>query len=241
MRDPKLAQPPLAPGSSGSHGIRCGGGRFPSSTAGAYTAEADGFLIESPLTWYASRQGWGLSPGYDRPDQQGFGRGIDAVCLYCHAGQAELVGESKQQFQIREAAIGCERCHGPGSLHLARHTAQRAAGKAADGPDLTIVNPAHLPRPMAEAVCQQCHLQSAASIVARGKKPTDYRPGLPLQEFRHDYSSAGDAAAMTVTGHVEQMHRSRCYQRSDTLSCRTCHNPHGEPEARERVAYYRAA
>ena len=34
-----------------------------------YAAEADGFLVESPATWYAGRRRWDVSPGYDRPDQ----------------------------------------------------------------------------------------------------------------------------------------------------------------------------
>lgn len=208
--------------------------------ARTYTAEADGFLVESPLTWYASRQSWSLSPGYDRADQEGFQRVINARCLFCHAGQVETIEDSVHRFQIREAALSCERCHGPGSLHLARHSVIGAAWKPADGLDDTIVNPAHLSRTLAEAICQQCHLQSAATVVARGRKPTDFRPGLPLQEFRHDYALETHGAAMTVVGHVEQMHRSRCYQRSETLTCTTCHNPHGEPEFRERVSYYRA-
>ena len=43
---------------------------------------------------------------------------------------------------------------------------------------------------------------------------------------------------MTVVGHVEQMHASRCYRESRTLSCLTCHDPHGEPAAEDRTAYY---
>jgi tetratricopeptide (TPR) repeat protein len=51
----------------------------------------------------------------------------------------------------------------------------------------------------------------------------------------------GADRSMTVTGHVEQLHLSRCYQRSDSLSCRTCHDPHAEPGPKERVAYYKSA
>jgi hypothetical protein len=209
--------------------------------ARTYVAEVDGFLVESPLTWYASRQSWGLSPGYDRPTHVGFGRGIEEVCLFCHAGQAEAIEGSAQRFQIHEAALGCERCHGPGSVHLARHAPKGLAENPTEGIDYTIVNPAHLPRTLADAVCQQCHLLGRASPEARGRKQTDFRPGLPLQEFRHDYSVGTPGALLAVVGQVEQLHQSRCYQRSETLACITCHNPHGEPRAEERVAYYRAA
>jgi hypothetical protein len=45
---------------------------------------------------------------------------------------------------------------------------------------------------------------------------------------------------MTVVGHVEQMHLSKCYQVSGTLTCTTCHNPHAFPRESEQVGYYRA-
>jgi hypothetical protein len=44
---------------------------------------------------------------------------------------------------------------------------------------------------------------------------------------------------MTVVGHVEQMHLSRCYQASGTLTCTTCHNPHADLDGEARVAFYR--
>ena len=209
--------------------------------ARTYAAEPEGFLVESPLTWYASTRSWGLSPGYNRADQMGFQRVINSRCLYCHAGRAEAIEESVHRFQVHEAALSCERCHGPGSLHVALHADKGTAGKLADGIDYTIVNPTHLSRTLAEAVCQQCHLQSAPMVAARGRKPEDFRPGLPLQDYRHDYAQESPDASMTVVGHVEQMHLSRCYQGSETLTCTSCHNPHGEPRPQERVAYYRAA
>src|SRR5262249_22441498 len=47
--------------------------------------------------------------------------------------------------------------------------------------------------------------------------------------------------AMSVVGHVEQMHLSRCYQGSQSFSCMTCHDPHDEPAPSGREAHYRAA
>jgi predicted CXXCH cytochrome family protein len=202
-----------------------------------YVAEVDGFLVESPVSWYASRKGWAMSPGYDQANHRGFWRDVSDNCLFCHAGQAEAVDRSLHRLRITEAAIGCERCHGPGSMHVER---RNRSGGADPGTDYTIVNPARLPRDLAEAVCQQCHLRPTARIVARGRKPTDFRPGLPLQDVWHTYAPDTPDLAMTVVGHVEQLHLSRCYQSSKTLSCLTCHNPHDKPRPEQRVAYYNA-
>jgi hypothetical protein len=206
-----------------------------------YMAEIDGFLVESPITWYRSRDGWWMSPGYDVPQHSSFQREVGQGCLVCHAGQSEALDRSLHRMRIIEATIGCERCHGPGSLHVALRTDASAAAPAAGEVDETIVNPAHLSRELAEAVCQQCHLRASAIVLARGKRHSDFRPGLPLEDFRHDYALEVPDKPMTVVGHVEQMHLSLCYQRSETFTCVTCHDPHGEPPAEERVAYYRQA
>jgi hypothetical protein len=208
--------------------------------ARSYAVEIDGFLVESPVTWYASRQAWGMSPGYDGPNQRGFRREIDEHCMFCHAGQAEAVGGSIHRMQFTETVMGCERCHGPGGLHVERYSGQerRTDGAAIGEISNTIVNPAHLPRELSEAVCQQCHLLGKIRVATRGRKPSDYRPGLPLQDFFQDYELEGPAKSMTVVGHVGQMHRSRCYQASGTLTCLTCHNPHDEPLAEDRHVYY---
>ena len=55
-----------------------------------------------------------------------------------------------------------------------------------------------------------------------------------------DINSQSETGSMTVVGHVEQMHLSRCYQRSNTLTCLTCHSPHSEPKSQDRVDYYRS-
>jgi hypothetical protein len=205
-----------------------------------YLVEAEGFLVESPVTWYASRQAWGMSPGYDRPEHAGFERAVGEGCLICHAGRADAIDGSLHRMNVIEPVIGCERCHGPGALHVERH-ADRELGAAApsDRVDFTIVNPAKLSRELAEAICQQCHLRTSATVVTRGRRPDDYRPGLPLQDFRQDFRIDAADSPMTVVGHVEQMHLSRCFQSSDTFTCLTCHNPHDEPRAADRDQHYR--
>jgi hypothetical protein len=208
--------------------------------ARTYLAEAEGFLVESPVSWYTSAKQWDLSPGYDRPDHIGFQRGIDESCLTCHAGRAEAMGKAQHRMLITEAAIGCERCHGPGSLHVQLHRNPKAGPSTpAQEVDTTIVNPAHLSRELAEAVCQQCHLVGPGVVLNRGKRLADFRPGLPLEEFRLDFEPEADGILLQVVGHVEQLHLSRCHTQSKTLTCTTCHNPHAFPRTEERVAYYR--
>lgn len=204
--------------------------------AHTFLAEIDGFLVESPISWYASRNAWFMSPGFDRAEHGGFQRGVGETCLYCHAGRAEAVGRSLHHMHVAEPAIGCERCHGPGALHVKRHTPRPDR----TGDDDTIVNPARLSRPLAEAVCQQCHLQASATVPVRGRAPEDYRPGLPLEELRHDYRLEVAQVPVKVVGHAEQLRLSRCYQ-SSQMTCLTCHNPHNEPGPADRDRHYQAA
>ncbi len=206
-----------------------------------YLCEIDGFLVESPLTWYVAKPEWSMSPGYDSPHHLGFQREITAACLFCHAGRATAIDNSYHRIRIDELAIGCERCHGPGSLHTARHNGKSTGETGGDGGeyDRTIVNPARLDRDRAEAVCHQCHLQSRAYVDPRGRGLADYRPGLALEDFQHYYRSTDPRQQMQVVGHAEQMMLSRCYRESDSLTCITCHNPHATPTVADRPAHYR--
>ncbi|MGI8977975.1 MAG: cytochrome c3 family protein [Pirellulaceae bacterium] len=206
-----------------------------------YLVEDDGFLMESPITWYTSRKAWGMSPGYDRANHSGFEREVGETCLVCHAGQIKAEGKSLHRMTITEAAIGCEQCHGPGELHIQRQKSVATHGAsqpAANDFDDTIVNPARLTRELSEAVCQQCHLRGSAAVFAKGKTPFDFRPGLPLGEFVQHYELETPNRQMSVVGHVEQMHQSKCYQETKTFSCLTCHGPHGEPAGEELTKHY---
>jgi hypothetical protein len=44
---------------------------------------------------------------------------------------------------------------------------------------------------------------------------------------------------MTVVGHIEQLRRSVCYQKSESLTCTTCHDPHAREQPKDKVAFYR--
>ncbi len=206
------------------------------SHARAFLIERDDYLFQSPITWYAQENRWSLAPSYENRVGR-FERQIAPACLVCHANQVEHVEGTEGRYRpptFRGHSIGCERCHGPGELHVARPTLSPG-----DAP--LIVNPAHLDPSLREAVCQQCHLLGASAIVRYGHKLEDYRPGLPLHKFlnvfvkplaRKDEHPNGD--------HVEQLHQSRCFRESQgELGCISCHNPHELPDPEKKVAYYR--
>jgi tetratricopeptide (TPR) repeat protein len=209
-----------------------GSGHFTRS----YIVEIDGFLHESPITWYTSKKKWDVSPGYDFPHHAGFERPVTAGCLVCHAGRIEPVAGSVHRMIFHEKAIGCENCHGPGSLHVERH---RAKKHTPGTEDLTIVNPARLPRSQLEAICAFCHLNGPAKSFLRGRGVTDYRPGMPLTDYRIDYCFDSGDEQMTVVGHIEQLRRSACYQRSKELTCLSCHDPHAAAKPKDSIAFYR--
>ena len=214
---------------------RVGSGRF----ASTYVAEIDGFLVESPVTWYASSQSWRMSPGYDVPVHHSFQRGVSDDCLFCHAGRTSNPTGSLAKIEIHELAIACERCHGPGSLHVARH--QAAAGAPGEAADWSIVNPGRLGREFAEAICHQCHLESVGNSLVQGRSREQFRPGLQWADFCVNYEPKSSSQQMTVTGHVQQMHASRCYQQSTTLTCITCHDLHSQAPPAGRTDTYRTA
>jgi hypothetical protein len=201
----------------------------------SYLVEVDGFLHESPITWYTAKKKWDMSPGYDFPRHWGFERHVPAGCVSCHSGRVEAKDDSVHKLSIREQAIGCESCHGPGSKHVElRRSRKLAAGE----PDPTIVNPVKLPRPLLESVCAVCHQSGQTSVTLRGRTPASFRPGRPLNDYRVDYKFDTGGEKMTVVGHIEQLRRSPCYQHSE-MTCLTCHDPHARQRPANPVAFYR--
>lgn len=204
----------------------------------SYLTDRDGYLCMSPITWYPQKEIWDLSPGYETNNQH-FHRAVPAVCLFCHTNHADLDATTVNRYPpegFRGEPIGCERCHGPGTLHVARH--QR--GDVPDGLDDTIVNPADLAPMLRDAVCEQCHLSGVGRVLRRNRRPFDYRPGLPLDMFWAVFAKPSSGQDTKFVGHVEQMHASQCFQQSDgALHCASCHDPHALPDPADKVDYFR--
>jgi predicted CXXCH cytochrome family protein len=212
--------------------------------ARVYLLEKDGFVFESPISWYAGKEKWDLSAGYESsPDSLQFKRPIGNSCLFCHANHVDLVPGYFNRFagQVYQGAIGCERCHGPGELHAK----ERKESPEIHDIDDTIVNPSRLALELREAICQQCHLIGDPIVPRPGLQEFDFRPGLPLQQFVERFLTRSEEKDADPPGHVQQMYSSKCFQESRRkdakkgMGCTSCHDPHEVPAKDKLVDHYR--
>jgi hypothetical protein len=203
---------------------------FGSGAAGrSFGYVRDGFLYEAPVTWYTQTGAWDVSPGYQSDTVSRWSRPIDPSCLFCHASQPRWREGTVNAYAdpaFDQDGVGCERCHGPGSLH--------AQGKA------KMVNPAALSPPLRDSVCSQCHLTGQSRVERVRRRIEDYRPGDALSDFVAVFVPV-NSSGFQVNSHVEKLAESGCKRAAgDRMWCGACHDPHTTPAASERAAWYRS-
>lgn len=144
------------------------------------------------------------------------------LCDGCHSVAYDI-----HTKQVAEWNVGCERCHGPGSEHIAHQT--RA----------NIINPAHMDYVAASDTCIQCHSQGQpVSNPIEGKYydwPVGYNVGLKLQSFwKLEDRTLGAPTNFLYypdgTAHKNRMQgndfvQSVMYRRG--VTCFDCHDVHG--------------
>ncbi|MFI5196789.1 MAG: tetratricopeptide repeat protein [Chitinophagales bacterium] len=200
----------------------------------------NGYLYQAPITFYTQKHRWDLAPGFEKGASSRFQRLIQIECMSCHNCYPDFVSNSENKYNAIKTGIDCERCHGPGSLHvLERQT--KAPVDTSKGPDYSIVNPRRLSTELQNNVCQRCHLQGI-TVLNDGKTFFDFHPGMKLSEvmnvFMPEYEGAQDK--MIMASHVERMKKSQCYAESGKMSCITCHNPHISVKLTPRIQYLNA-
>ncbi len=200
----------------------------------------NGYLHQAPITFYTQKGKWDMAPGFEQGSNSRFKRMIQLECMTCHNGLPDFASNSENKYHNIKAGIDCERCHGPGSIHvLARQTSKPV--DTSKVPDYTIVNPRRLTTELQNNVCQRCHLQGI-SVLNDGKTFYDFRPGMHLSEvmnvFMPEYEGAQDK--MIMASHVERMKKSDCYVQSGKMSCITCHKPHVSVKYTPRTQYLTA-
>ncbi len=209
----------------------------------SHIQSVNGYLNQMPMTYYTQKKTWDLPPGFEDGHNSRFMRKIGLECMSCHNNYPEFVLGSENKFTAVPEGINCERCHGPGSIHVA----ERQTGSKIDTSkyiDYSIVNPAKLSIDAQFDICQRCHLQGN-TILKEGKSFYDFKPGMKLSDymtvFLPKYKGADDEFIMA--SHADRLKQSKCFIKSmdasagsatknklkpykDAMTCITCHNPH---------------
>ena len=143
------------------------------------------------------------------------------TCDGCHS-----VGYDIHTKQPAEWNVGCERCHGPGSEHVAHATNDN------------ILNPGHIDFIAANDTCVQCHSQGQPlTKPIEGKYydwPVGYNVGLKLADYwKLEDCTLGQTSFYyfpDCTAHKNRMQgndfaQSVMYRRG--ITCSSCHDVHG--------------
>jgi tetratricopeptide (TPR) repeat protein len=206
----------------------------------SHIQNVNGYLNQMPMTFYTQKQHWDLPPGFENGVNTHFTRKIGLECMSCHNGYPDFVLGSENKFRSIPTGIDCERCHGPGSIHVN----QRTTGSKIDTSkyiDYSIVNPSKLSIDLQFDICQRCHLQGNA-VLKNDHSFYDFKPGQKLSDFISvflpKYKNADEEFIMA--SHADRMKQSACFIRSlekqksknslkpykGAMTCITCHNPH---------------
>lgn len=198
-----------------------------------YLYTQEGFLLESPVAWYAATGSYDLKPGYEGVHQLPAAIPMEAGCLRCHmSGVASPQPGTSNRYTglaFQQTGITCESCHGDTAAHV------RTQGKA------PVINPAKLDPERRDAVCISCHLEGDVKVERASHSALAYRPGDRIADFLSYFVFASGDPLSRGVSEVEQFQSSKCRRVSgDGMSCVNCHDPHGSPAPAQRVAFYRA-
>jgi len=149
-----------------------------------------------------------------------FDRPTGPTCDGCHSVNYDIATKA-----VTEWNVGCEKCHGPGSLHVAHPTKQN------------IVNPETLDYVRGNDTCIQCHSQGRPLTASADGKvydwPVGYLPGQRLADvWRLEDLKPGVTnfyQYADLTAHKNRMQgndfvQSNMYHRE--LRCFDCHDVH---------------
>lgn len=203
----------------------------------SYLFASNGYLFQSPVSYYSSLEKWDVSPGYQRNRTIDLARAVEPACLQCHTSRLQPVAGTQNRYSdppFLEGGVSCERCHGPGSAHIAKMASGVKAGSR------QIIQPAKLDAARRDSICAQCHLTGAARVARAHGKSDSYRPGALLSDYIAVFVwTDGESSGVNATSHFEKLALSGCKKAAgDRMWCGSCHDPHSEVPVAERAAYY---
>ena len=191
----------------------------------SHIVDFNGYIYQAPITFYTQKGTWDMAPGFREGTNLRFSRLLSSECITCHNHYPTLETGSLNKFSDMPTGIECERCHGPGEIHVK----EKLAGEVIDTsqfPDYSIVNPRRLSRDLQMDLCQRCHLQGVA-VLEPGKTFYDFKPGMQLQDVMNVFLPryTNSHARFIMASQADRLRQSACYTQSE-MTCLTCHNPH---------------
>ncbi len=205
-----------------------------SNTRGrTFLFEIDGFLYQSPINYYAAKNGSGTCRRDTRSSAK-WSSIIPWTPLASSVTQAVVQPTDEGHHQpLRRRCPSCRT-----ALAASDVTAQGAITSIVRGP---MVNPAKLTGEQQDSICMQCHLEGEARIARAARSQADYTPGEVLSDYLAIFVREDNQQQRRAVSHVESLAISRCRRAGGAaLSCTTCHDPHSQPSARDKTASYRA-
>jgi len=153
-----------------------------------------------PGRWLVKEKRWGPHPATDARSD----------CLGCHT-----TGYDPEKAQWKEVAVGCEMCHGPGSVHAGSKDKKGTIVRVED------LDPAH--RAM---VCGRCHSYGHSSD-GRYTFAAGFLPGDDLDK---SFQVAAEAPADSINAQYNELRFGGGKHLDSGVVCTSCHDPHlGQP------------
>src|ERR1700680_383369 len=222
--------------------------------ARSYLFSVQGYQLQSPIDWYAQDSRWGMAPGYAEAREIPLNLPAFTECINCHASsvQPPLPGTDNKfsGAPFLHGGIACQRCHGAGEGHGTSSANSSIVGvPSASSPsasllsgNASIVNPAKLPLDRRDAICMECHFQGTVAVEQPGKHLYQFQAGERVSDYVHYFLLSGNQPETApALSQFEALSLSECKRRSgDKMWCGSCHDPHAEPAAEEKEAYYRS-
>jgi predicted CXXCH cytochrome family protein len=191
-----------------------------------FTRRGDDYFVE-PAQWDVAKKKWlpyHVEAGTDWwvpfYGASNFERPTGPLCDGCHS-----VNYNVATRQVTEWNVGCEKCHGPGSLHVAHPTRKN------------IVNPERLDYVRGNDTCIQCHSQGRTLADTFVGKRFDWPVGFTVGDRLADFWKLEELKPGTtdffqyadMTAHKNRMQgndfiQSTMYHRE--LRCFDCHEVH---------------